>query len=69
MTRLSNNMTDTEGFVQYGYDYTHQVWVKNYIIQPCAHPLHMRQNGPCCAGNMYAGLDVRDLYRSKGDSL
>ena len=69
MSRVSDNIVDAEGFVKYGFDYRFQVWVKDYRVECCWHPLSMRLNGPCCNSNRYAGLDVRELYKSGKESL
>lgn len=65
MTRTSRNVIDLDGFVKDGFDYRFQVWVQDYKVLPCAHPLRMREmGGHCCEMNKYAGLDVRELYKS-----
>lgn len=54
---------------QSGYDYNLQVWVIDYICQPCAHPASMRVNNACCSQWQYQGLDVRTItgHESKWD--
>jgi len=45
-----------------GFDYDLQVWFKDYIIQNCGHPKHMKEQG-CCNGNRYAGIDIRTINK------
>ena len=56
MSRISNN-TEVDGIVRHGFDYTLQVWVKDYIVQECGHPKSM---GDCCCNmGIYASQDIR----------
>ena len=51
-----------------GYDYTLQVWIKNYIIQCCAHPESMRKDKPCCNQYLLAGRDIRNIIPQDRES-
>ena len=44
------------------FDYQLQVWVRDGVVLPCAHPSDMRRTGPCCSALKYAGrtLTVKD---------
>lgn len=61
MTRLSANEY-RDGYVWDGFDYSLQVWVIDGAIQPCAHPLTMRQRfRPCCNQHWLAGLKITEV--------
>lgn len=47
------------GVVVNGHDYKLQVWVRDYIIQDCGHPVSMHPD--CCPAHRLAGLDIRNL--------
>jgi hypothetical protein len=55
--RHSTNELDAHGFVLNGFDYSLQVWVKDGVVQACAHPLTMGLR--CCHGRKYQLLPVR----------
>ena len=46
---------------QLSFNYRLQVWVRNGIVQPCAHPDSMRLDGPCCAQSQHAGQSILAL--------
>ena len=56
MTRYSTDDFDTEGKLRNGFDYHLQVWVEDYIIQPCGHPEWMQE---CCNARELRGRDIR----------
>lgn len=60
MTRTSMDMIDCQGITFNGYDYSLQVWVKDYHVEPCSHPLDMRRQ-VCCNQMRFAGLDIRQI--------
>ena len=68
MSRISNDEIVT-GMVKNGFDYDLQVWVKNYIIQPCGHPLIMRpaHRGACCTAWALQGKDIRAIKDKRKD--
>ena len=49
MSRTSCDIVDPEGIVVSGFDYSLQVWVKDYICQPVG------------LGKEYAGKDIRTV--------
>ncbi len=64
---MSRQSTDEikNGRVFNGFDYTLQVWVKNGVVQPCAHPGRM---GPrCCNQRIYAGRRIAWLREDMVD--
>jgi len=60
MTRASRDEIHG-GRVWNGFDYALQVWVRDGVVQPCAHPVRMRTHGPCCTQSQYAGQRILDL--------
>ena len=61
MNRLSANDIFL-GRVFNGYDYALQVWVKEGIIQPCAHHNSMRLGDqPCCNAFKLAGKSIHEV--------
>jgi hypothetical protein len=53
--RESSNQIQA-GVIRNGYSYTHQCWIKDFIIQDCGHP----QDMPCaCFGRQHAGEQAR----------
>ncbi|KKN66913.1 hypothetical protein LCGC14_0466880 [marine sediment metagenome] len=60
---MSRQSTDEikNGRVFNGFDYTLQVWVKNGVVQPCAHPRYMSQKMPCCNQHAYAGWHISNV--------
>lgn len=61
--RYSTN-EEINGTVKNGFDYTLQVWVKDYIIQDCGHKTH---NGfkvfECCNARRLRDQDIREVKR------
>lgn len=57
MSRQSKDII-IDGVVRSGFDYDLQVWVLDYIIQRCGHPVSM---AGCCNASRYAGQDIRTL--------
>ena len=56
--RLSDNEL-VGGIIKNGFDYTLQVWVKDYRIISCGH------SGDCtCYGRQHAGEDVRNTQKA-----
>ena len=48
------------------YDNDMQVWVRDGVIEPCAHPASMRTHGRiCCNGHLYAGYRIRDIEQGR----
>ena len=54
------------GVLQYGFDYDLQVWVKDFIVQPCGHTDQYRaeHGNYCCNGWIYRNHDIRQLKES-----
>lgn len=46
------------------YDYVLQVWLKDGIVQPCAHPTAMRK--PCCSAYIHKGRTVQEARANDG---
>lgn len=59
MSRLSGDQLAVDGTILNGFDYRLQVWVKDGVVQPCAHPDSMRQ--PCCRAATYHGYKVATI--------
>ena len=55
--RYSDNI-EVKGIVKDGFNYTLQVWIKDYIIQNCGHKVNFGCN---CNGRKYKGQDIRTL--------
>lgn len=54
------------GVVKSGFDYDLQVWVEDFIIQPCGHTWKAastvcKDECTCPAGRAYAGRDIRSV--------
>ena len=49
-------------YIKDGFDYSLQVWVRNYIILDCSHPKVMKENG-CCNRHKYANKDIREIQK------
>lgn len=64
--RLSRDEFDSDGNLVNGFDYDLQVWVLNYLIQGCGHPMKMRPG--CCLGARAAGIDIREFKAAGGES-
>ena len=62
MSRTSIDEIDAEGIVKNGFDYSLQVWVKDYRVLMCGHPESMRDNGRgCCDAYFLAGQDIKTI--------
>jgi len=59
MSRMSTDQIDPNGIVKNGFHYGLQVWVIDYIIQDCGHPLPSGDKKNCCNAGYYAGYDIR----------
>jgi len=58
--RYGRDEYDADEYVRNGYDYILQVWVRDGVIQDCAHPPSMREgNEPCCTANALRGQSIR----------
>jgi hypothetical protein len=53
--RRSGNVMQA-GVIKNGYSYEHQCWIKDFVIQDCAHPATQDCG---CFGRMYAGKQAR----------
>jgi hypothetical protein len=60
MTRTSDDLI-RNGRVWDGFDYSLQVWIVEGIVQRCGHPARMREHGPCCNQDLYAGRPVAEI--------
>lgn len=58
MTRLSKDILDENGVIQWGYDYNIQVWVDDYLVLNC---FHTHIHTECCNARKYAGRDIRTI--------
>jgi len=63
--RLSNNVI-AGGTLKSGYDYSLQVWVKNFIVLDCGHPEDMKEEG-CCNAHRLAGQDIREITKKESE--
>ena len=62
--RNSNN-ENVNGIVKTGFDYDLQIWVVNFIIQPCGH----KKDFICkCNGKKFAGQDIRKVNLNSGSA-
>ncbi len=53
--RYSTNEFEA-GALKNGYDYNHQCWIINFLIQPCGHPKELNCH---CFGKINAGIDIK----------
>lgn len=44
------------GVIKNGFSYTHQTWIKDFIVQRCGHPQQMNCQ---CFGKKHEGEQVR----------
>jgi len=58
MSRQSNDDYDSAGALRNGFDYGLQVWVENYIVQPCG---HKPKSTSCCNQGRLTGQDIRGI--------
>lgn len=63
MTRQSTDERGPDGRLMNGFDYDLQVWVRDGIVQPCAHPASMACG---CKARRYAGLILTDVRAVHG---
>ena len=63
--RRSNNIIAYKN-LKNGYDYTLQVWVKNFIVLDCGHPEDMKEEG-CCNAHRLAGQDIREITKKESE--
>ena len=62
MSRLSTDVIDSKNVVKDGFNYDLQVWVVDYIIQDCGHPVESATGEKyCCNAGYLAGEDIRNI--------
>lgn len=58
-----NEINENTGLIWNGFDYDHQCWIENGIIQRCGHKLE----NPCgCFGRKYAGANYSKVLKIIG---